>query len=147
MSHTSTINTVVITDEHALRAAIQELKSNGVRCDLLENAKPRAYYNTQEGMQGNAKFVVSLKDSRYDVGLYERADGNGLEARTDLWGGDVAKQLGAQAQGEESKEQAAMGKLFQTYAVQAATRKATQKGYRVNRVNKEDGTVQLQIAV
>ena len=147
MSHTATIDAVVISDEHALRAAITELKNNGVNCDLLENAMARAYYPNQSGMDTEARFVVKLHDSRYDVGLYAKEDNSGYEARTDLWGGDVQKVLGAKAQEGESDAQAALGKLFQTYAIHAATRKATQQGYRVNRVTKDDGTVQLQIAV
>lgn len=147
MSHTATIDSVVISDEHALRATITELKSHGINCDLLENELARAYYPNQSGMSEKADFVVRLHDSPYDVGLYAKEDGKGYEARTDLYAGKVGNILGAKAQEGESSEQAALGKLFQTYAVQAATRKATQQGYRVNRINKNDGTVQLQVQV
>lgn len=147
MSHTSTISSVVITDEHALRSTITELKSHGINCDLLENSVPRAYSPGQSGMSGKAPFVVNLKDSKYDIGLYDRKDGKGYEARTDLYMNEVNAVLGVEPQEGETREQASLGKLFQTYAVHAATRKATQQGYRVNRVSKSDGTVQLQIAV
>ena len=147
MSHTATINSVVISDEHALRSTIIELKSHGINCDLLENTVPRAYYDNQAGMEGKARFVVNLKDSKYDIGLYEREDGKGFEVRTDLYANQVNAVLGVKAQKGETSEQAALGKLFQTYAIHATTRAATQRGHRVNRVTKQDGTVQLQINV
>ena len=145
MSHTSTINAVVISDVAALRAAIDELKRNGVKCDLLENAVPRAYYTNQAGLE-QAPYVVQLHDARYDVGLYAREDGKGFEARADLFLNSVQGQIGSERSDGESHEQAAMGKLFNLYAVHAATRKATQQGYRVTRINKANGAVQLQIA-
>lgn len=146
MSHTTTIDAVVISDKSVLEAAIADLKKEGIRCDILENAKPRAYYASQAGM-GQAPLVVKLHDAQYDVGLYDREDGKGYEARTDFWGGSVAKVLGvAQAEGE-TKEQAGLGKLFNRYAVAAATRQAIRQGYQVRRINKDDGSVQLRVAV
>lgn len=146
MSHTSTIDTVVITDEHALRAAVHELKQNGIDCDLLENAIPRSYYGSkQEGLSAPATFVVRLNKSRYDVGLYPRQGMAGYEARADLFAGDVAKQLGVTPHAGENIEQAALGKLYNMYAVHQATRSAIAKGYRVQRTNNQDGSVQLQL--
>ena len=40
-----------------------------------------------------------------------------------------------------------MGKLYQAYAVNAAVRQAAKQGYRVNRVTRPDGTVQLTMTV
>lgn len=145
MSHTTSIDAVVITDIAALRSAITELKRNGISCDLLENAIPRAYYPNQEGL-GEAPFVVKLSDSKYDVGLYRTDKGN-YEARADLYNNQVANVLGVTPKEGETKQQAALGKLYQMYAIHATTRKATQQGYVVNRTAKNDGTVQLQIAV
>ena len=144
MSHTSAISSVIITDLNALRAAISELKGQGVNCDLLENAKPRAYYADQQGM-GQAPYVVRLNDGPYDVGLYRNQADTGYEAKFDTYGGHVARYLGAETTGEESRAQGAMGKLLNLYAVQAATREATRKGYRVQRINQPNGGVQLQI--
>lgn len=143
MSHTTTIDAIMFTDMGALQAAINELKATGVDCELLQNIKPRAYFSDQKGM-GVAPYVVKLNDARYDIGLYESEEG-GYEARTDFYGGTVEKQLGVQ-DNEVSAEQRKMGKLYQMYGVHAATRKAVQQGYGVNRVNKADGTVQLRIA-
>ena len=145
MSHTATINDVIISDENALRATITELKSKGIKCELLENSMARAYSAGQAGMDRPARFVIQLNDSPYDVGLYERAEGTGYEARTDLYQNHVRNILGSTRQEGESTQQAALGKLFQTYAVNAATLKATQQGMQVNRVTKQDGTVQLRI--
>lgn len=146
MSHTAIIDSVVISDKNALVATIAELKHNGIKCDLLEDTLARAYYTDQAGMDQPAKFVIKLHDSPYDVGLYDKADGKGWEARTDLYQGHVQKILGSTRMEGETKEQAALGKLFQTYAINAATQKAVQQGYQVNRVTKQDGTVQLRIA-
>jgi hypothetical protein len=141
MSHTSTIDSVVISDVGALRQAIAELKGQGVNCELLENAVPRAYYANQTGLE-KAPLVIKLNDSRYDVGLYDNGNG-GFEARTDFWGGDVQNVLGAPAETPEQREQAKMGRLFQTYAVCAAESHAALNGYSTQRSLKEDGTVQL----
>lgn len=146
MSHTTEIKGIVISDASALRAAIQELKSQGIRCDLLENAKPRAYYKEQGGL-GQAPFVVKLHDSKYDVGLYAKTEGKGFEARTDFWNGEVEKVLGAKARKGEDETQAKLGKLFQAYAVAATVRQASQQGYTVSKQYKQDGSVQLRVAV
>ncbi len=146
MSHTSTINAAVITDVHALRAAINDLKQAGVKCDLLENAVPRAYYSSQRGME-KADLVVKLHDSKYDVGLYKQEGKNSYEARTDFYNHQVEGVLGVTPQGEETPDQARLGKLLNAYAVNAATRKASQQGYQVSRVNNSDGSVQLRLQV
>ena len=145
MSHTSSISSIVISDVHALRAAVTELKTQGVNCDLLENEIPRAYSTNQEGM-GMAEYVVKLHDARYDIGLYQNKDKTGFEARTDFYMGSVEGQLGAK-DSSVSEDQGRLGKLYQMYAVHAATRKAAQKGYKVTRRRKQNGTIQLEIAV
>lgn len=150
MSHTTTIGTILFADVDALRAAIHELKQEGVNCDLLETVRgvkleARAYYGGQAGME-NPDMVIKMNDGPYDVGLYQTEDNKGMEARADFWGGHIERQLGAKAQKGEDINQARMGKLYQKYAIHAATRKAVQQGYTVNRVNQSDGTVQLRIA-
>jgi hypothetical protein len=143
MSHTATVSTIKIQSVTALRAAIAELAEKGVRCSLLENAKPRAYSVNQEGM-GLADFVIKLDDSQYDIGLYKTKDGS-YEARTDFYRGGVERCLGASASSPETREQARMGKLFQMYGVHAATEAARKKGHMVKRVSKQDGTIALEI--
>lgn len=144
LSHTSTITDIVINDVAALHAAVAELKQNGVRCELVANSKPRAYYATQDGM-GVADYVLRLDDSKYDVGFYKTEDGKSYETRTDFFMGEVQNQIGVQDVTGISN-QARMGKLYNLYAVHAATRRASQQGYQVNRINNDDGSVRLVIA-
>lgn len=145
MSHTTTINKIDLSDIDALRAAINMLNDRGVKCDLLENAVPRAYSPNQAGM-GEADYVLNLKNAEYDVGLYQQADGT-FEPRTDFWGGSVEREIGVEAREGEDHGQARIGKFVQAYAAQAAMRKAIQQGHTVNMVDQEDGTIQLQIMV
>lgn len=145
MSHTTEIEAVVIQDIAALETTVAELNKAGVKCSLVKDATPRAFYQNQQGM-GKADYVLKLNDCPYDVGLYRNTTG-GYVARTDLWGGHVAKVLGAAPQGKETPQQAALGKLYQGYAVNAAVRQATKQGYRVQRSTRPDGTVQLTMTV
>ncbi len=145
MSHTTTIDSVVISDERALTLAVQELKTrHGINCELVTNTKPRAYYNNQNGMEENAPYVVKLEDSRYDIGFYRKEDGT-LEARYDAWGEDIHKILGVEAEVDTPEGQSHLGKLYQEYAVAAATRSAQAQGYMVDRSLKTNGEVQLTV--
>ncbi len=147
MSHTTTIDSVVFSDIDALKAAVAELQKSGVKCSLLVNAVPRAYYANQQGM-GEAPFVLKLDDSRFDVGFYYDKDKKGYTPRTDLFGNHVANVLGAKkTQDHETPMQCALGKLNQMYGVHAATRQAVKQGYSVRRSTKPDGTVQLTMIV
>lgn len=142
MSHTSVVKAIVIQSIAALNAAIAELNKSGVKCTLTPNATPRAYYSGQSGM-GKADYVIGLTGSRYDIGLYKTDDG--YEARTDFWGGDVEKLLGAPASKPENKEQARMGKLFQLYGVHAAMEQARKKGLQARRQKGADGREQVVV--
>jgi hypothetical protein len=142
VSHTTEISSIVFSDIEALRLAVRDLQKSGVRCELREKATPRAFYNNQQGM-GLADYVLHLHDSPYDVGFYTDSKVKGYVARTDLFLGHVQKVLGAPAQKGEKEEQAALGRLYQAYAVNAATRQAARQGYSCRRVTKADGTVQL----
>lgn len=144
MSHTTAVDSIVFTDIHALEGALGDLRASGVRCSLVKDATPRAFYENQQGM-GKADYVVRLDDARYDVGLYYDKDKKGYVARTDLWGGSVQKVLGVRVQPGEHPHQAALGKLYQHYGVQAATRAAVKQGYTVRKIVKEDGTIALQM--
>jgi hypothetical protein len=142
MSHSTVVDSIVITNIRALRAAIKELTKAGVKCDLLENAVPRAYDTNQKGLE-QAPFVIQLHGSRYDVGLYHNRELGGYECRADFWSGDVAKQLGSEQKNGVQQEQAWLGKLYQTYGVVAAEQQAAMQGYSTARTTKTDGTVQL----
>lgn len=143
MSHTTEINEVVFSDVEALKQTAVALNAKGVRCTLEQNATPRAYYANQQGM-GKAPYVLRLKDAQYDVGFYQDKTKGGLVARADLFMNNIANVLGAPITKDgETANQAAMGKLFQTYAITAAKRKAVQQGYTVREQVKGDGSVQL----
>jgi hypothetical protein len=142
MSHTTEISSIVFNDVEALRLAVRDLQSAGVKCTLKEKATPRAYYTNQQGM-GLADYVLELQDSPYDVGFYYDTKLKGLVARTDLFLGHVARVLGVPPQIKETQTQAALGKLYHAYAVQATTRQAARQGYSVRRVTRADGSVQL----
>ena len=143
MSHTATIKTLMLSDKHAITAAIAELKTKGVDCDLLENAVPRAYYKDQKGM-GAADMVIKLHDSKYDVGLYRTEDGT-YESRCDFWDGQIERQLGVTPGKDDSRDQAKLGKFYRSYAAHAASRAAIQKGYQVSRVDNSDGSIRLTV--
>lgn len=146
MSHTTELTDIVFTDVEALKVAVAELKRQGIKCTLKQNATPRAYYANQQGL-GQADYVLELADSPYDVGFYKDAKLKALVARTDLFAGSVARVLGAPATGKETPQQAALGKLYHAYAVAATTRQAAKQGYSVRKIVKADGTVQLVMTV
>lgn len=144
MSHTTEIGDIVFSDIQALTAAVNEMAGKGVKCSLIKGGTPRAFYQNQQGM-GAAEYVLRLEDCPYDIGFYRDNAKKGLVARTDLFAGHVSRVLGVQANSNESAAQAALGKLNQTYAIHAATRKAVQQGMTVKRVNNADGSVRLVV--
>lgn len=142
MSHTATVKSIKIQSVTALRAAVAEMAASGIKCSLIENATPRAYFANQAGM-GKADFVLKLDDSPYDVGLYKTDDG--YEARTDFFAGHINKVIGGVCRNPDAREQAQMGKLFQMYGVAAATEAARKKGHMVRQIARQDGTIALEI--
>lgn len=126
-----------------MQAAVAELRGQGISIDLIQDAVPRAFYSSQEGM-GKAPYVLKLNSSKYDIGLYPDGKG-GYEARTDFWGQHVENVLGAKASSAETREQAKMGKLFQAYALCAAEEQARNQGLMCSRVPGENGAVQLVV--
>lgn len=145
MSHTTSIDSIVFSDMKALAAAVSELNSRGVKCSLVKDAVPRAYFPNQKGME-KAPYVLTLEGCRFDVGFYPASKGKGYVARTDLFNNHVSDVLGAKSQGAETAMQAALGKLNSTYAVHAATMEAQRKGHTVRRVNNADGSIRLVVS-
>lgn len=149
MSHTTTLKAVVIRDVTALRMAVDELKSNGINCDLIENAKPRMYFNNQHSA---CDYVLRLNDSKYDVGFDRQADGTYVPV-FDEWQNIVAKQLGADVNvcpiptSKEGKAQHQIGRFFQSYSKHAAVNAAVSQGYMVESSTVDDeGNVHLTLA-
>jgi hypothetical protein len=93
VSHSTTIKTVPLKSQSALRAAVRELANKGIDIELLENTKPRMYYTDQiakqivgskgaEGFTFNqdpdiCDFVLKVPGSYYDIGLLRNSDGSG----------------------------------------------------------------------
>lgn len=143
MSHTTEISGIVFRDVEALTLAVNEMAANGIKCSLVANATPRAYYENQQGL-GKADYVLTLKDSPYDVGFYKDEKKGGFVARTDLFMGHVAKVLGVTDK-SAAPAQAALGRLYSTYAVHATMRQAARGGQTVRRINNPDGSVRLAV--
>lgn len=145
MSHTTAIKSTKIMSATALRAAVAELASKGIKCSLVENQVPRSYYSAfgreQKGME-QADLVMKLDDAPYDIGFYKQADGS-YEPRTDFWQQHVEKILGTPASKPEYADQAKLGKLFQAYGIHATMEQARMQGKNLRRVDHADGRVQL----
>ena len=146
MSHTARIKGIKISSIEALRSTVAELNDQGIKCSIVLNAAPRAFYQSQEGL-GTTDYVIQLADSRYDIGLYKQNDGS-YEPRCDFWANDISKLLGVLPvdSSPARTEQAKLGKLFQTYAIHAASEQAFNQGYMTERITNEDGTVQLIVS-
>lgn len=152
MSHTSTIKGVQIKDARAIRAAVEDLRSEGVRIELIENATPRMYYHHQEAEVGNCEFVLKLPGSRYDVGLKWNKEEGQYDAYLDTWAGEIRNAIGATCAlpsdqyGREAEH--AIGRFTQRYGINAAKQAAMAQGYYVEseQVDPETGAVNLVIA-
>jgi hypothetical protein len=144
MSHITTVTDIIFTDVKALKTAAQALKKEGIDCKLLTDSKPRAFYDNQ---MEKAPFVLSLKNSRYDVGFYMTKEGNGYIAKADFFGGEIEKQIGVKYQEGMNKNLTPMSKLYAQYTVAATVNEAVSKGYSVQRSVKSDGSIQLRIGV
>jgi len=149
MSHTTHLKSVAIKDISALRAAVRDLQSQGVKCSLLENTKPRMYYDNQHG---KCDFVLKLDDSPYDVGFDKQSDGSYAPV-FDEWGKHVGKQVGADVNvcpmptTPEGRAQHQIGRLMQGYARHAAVNAAVTQGYIVESTHTDDkGNVHLVLA-
>lgn len=149
MSHTTTLRSVVIRDVRALKQAADELARAGVKCELLENVKPRMYYATQHD---KCAYVLKLP-GRYDIGFDKQADGTYLPVM-DTWGGDIQKAVGVSnptcelpKDRAEAEAMKAMGRFQQSYAKFAAINAATAQGYVVeSTTTDEKGAVHLVLA-
>lgn len=91
MSHTTSVKSVPIKSVNALRSAVSELQSQGIKCELVANAVPRMYYRDQIARHVKAKnpndyhfhdnpeecdFVLKLPDAYYDIGFLRDKKGN-----------------------------------------------------------------------
>ena len=143
MSHTTKIATTPIRDVMALRTAVKNLQSMGVKIKLLEGTSPRMFYSNQLtkhlGRQDeNCDFVLRLEDSNYDVGLIKNSKGV-YEPVFDSWDGQVQSQLGNNIPSEEhcklTKDElltVPISKFMMEYTKEATINQAVSDGYIVD---------------
>ncbi len=142
MSHTTHIKSVAITDMAALSAAVEGLKAKGIKCDLVQDQKPRMYFGNQHG---KCDYVLKLHDCPYDVGFDKQADGSYVPV-FDEWAGNIKKQLGVNMKCDNANDRTLthIGQLMQGYATEAATNAAIAQGYYVESSEIDaQGNVQL----
>lgn len=130
MSHTTTLKSVAINDVAALQDAVNFLKERGLEADLLENVKPRMYYDNQYGV---CDYVLRLKNSPYDIGFAKQKDGSYAPV-FDSWAGHLQRQIGNPDTCKipttpEEREAAAVASLLNAYGVHAAKRQLESEGY------------------
>jgi hypothetical protein len=146
MSHTTKINSVPIKDISALNAAVDELKSLGINCELVEKQQPRMYYNNQGGV---CDFVLKLHDTKYDVGFQKDETDGTYKIIYDDYMGYVKGKLGAACplpNTQEERLQHSVGKLMQLYSKHATINAATLQGYLVESCY-EDEHHNLQLVI
>jgi hypothetical protein len=148
MSHTTTLRTIKINNTTALKESVEYLQSQGIQCELLEDTKPRMYYQNQHG---KCDFVLRLKDSEYDIGFDKQTDGSYAPV-FDSWAGHIAKQVGIPTsckvpQSAEEKQVAAVSRLLDCYAVHAAKQELMEdNGYYTYEISydEQDGSYTLE---
>lgn len=152
MSHTTTLKALVIRDTKALFAAVKALQEKGVNCSLVEDTKPRMYYNNQHG---KCAYVLKLHDAQYDVGFDLQKDGTYVPVLDD-WGNHVRRAIGASEQfcpladqkTPQGRAQHAIGQFMQQYGLHAAMNAAMDQGYTVaGHSFDNNGNVQLELVV
>lgn len=150
MSHTTTLKSVSISDTVALQEAVDFLKARGLDAELVQNVKPRMYYDNQYGV---CDYVLRLKNSPYDIGFSKQEDGTYAPV-FDSWGQHLQKQIGNPSSCKipttaEEREAAAVASLLNAYGVHAAKRQLESEGY-YNfdiAINPEDNSYTLEATV
>lgn len=147
MSHTTEIKSVPIKSISALQSAVEELKAEGVNCELVENQKPRMYYPNQHGV---SPYVLKLPNCRYDIGFDLKEDGTYAPV-LDTWADEIQKQIGASCPMPNTPEaiaQKAIGQLMQKYSKHAVIEAATAQGYMVeDTFQDQEGNYQVVCSV
>ena len=160
MSHTTEVKSVPIRDINAVRAAVAELKRQGINVELKQDAVPRMYYKDQMQRHMGRKsevcdYVIELKDAKYDIALIKNDDGT-FSPVFDDWQKSIANQVGQKFDGKaehwsgkkDDTEQSlhSIGKFLQSYSKHAAINAATAQGYRVNGSHTDaQGNIQLEL--
>lgn len=148
MSHNVMVKNVKIADLNSLRAAINELKNEGVKISLAEDQKT---FRTYKGQPNKCDMVIKLEGERYDVGLKLEADGTYSTVFESMLGSN--KSVACAWNAGDPREmhydpRAPIGRLLQRYTVVTAERDAATKGYSCTRENNvETGDMQVVVAV
>lgn len=142
MSHTSTVKNIQINNIIALKAALFELKKQGIHCNLIENSIPRGYYSNQSGL-GIAPYVINIEGCSYDLGLYKNNEF--YEVRGDFYGNKIGKILGVEIVKDIDMYTASIGKLMQAYSIAAIELSAMEKGYNITKSTNSNGEVLIEI--
>lgn len=144
MSHTTAIKSVPIKDIAALKRAVADLQSEGIKCELVEGQRPRMYYKDQHGI---CDYVLKLPGS-YDVGFDKQKDGTYAPV-FDSHANHVGKHLAASCpmpNTAEGRQQHHIGKLMQGYSKYAAINAAVKAGYIVQGTTTDaDGKIHLTL--
>ncbi len=140
MSHVADVN-CKFTDLSTLADAVREMGG-----ELIEGQKTHAWFGQflndwssdraavnrrDPSTFGKCDHAIKFKDARYEIGIWEEADGT-YTAVYDSWGGEIEKIAG---QG--------LTKLVDEYSAQASIRVAARKGFRVTRSTDVDGSILL----
>lgn len=126
MSHTTRISQVRINDAEALRLAVQDLQSKGIKVSFHENAPCRIW-----GRSVTCPYVVRNDAGRFDVGFEKAEDGVGYTPVFDYHGGELYHVLGQGreiAKSPEDQRLSNIGKLMQAYTLQALQVEAYKQG-------------------
>jgi hypothetical protein len=126
MSHWTTIKVEIKCLESLAKACLE------LGVDLLAGGAgvaARGY----AGILKQAPFVIKLKGP-YDIAVEPAGDGS-YTLSTDWWDGHVAKEVGVN-----------FGRLLQAYGVARTERMARQRGLRVNKQQRADGSIVMTLS-
>ena len=147
MSHVSSID-IIFSDIECLEKAAIELGLKFKRDQKTYrwygrwandySAKDAAYL--QHGIKpeeyGHGLHAIEVPNSHYDIGVHQNPKGKGYVLTFDFYGtGHYIKE----AIGETG------GRLKQLYAAHVAVKAAKKQGYLTQRINKNDGTIEIQM--
>jgi hypothetical protein len=138
MSHTTKLEGASIKSASAIRAAVDALRSKGIKASVLENAKPRAYFSNQID---KCDLVMKLEDGPYDVG-FKLNDQGEYEVLYDNYINRVSELIGSKGEGTVAE----VGQFMQEYVKEATIEQATNQGFMVESCEmNEHGEYELNI--
>jgi hypothetical protein len=139
MSHTVKVKSVVIRSVSALRAAVSELNSKGIVCELLNDQKPRMYF---DGQHGKCELVLRMQGCKYDVGFEKQKDGTYTPVM-DTWSNYLKDVIGdKRVEGDAGH----IAKFLRAYTKAATIEAATEAGYMIESVDEHvDGSCVVNI--